>query len=672
MKSVCKMLGVLALTGCVAGAARGADPNYKNFRVAIYVTRSTVAQWANPTALAQAYDAMNRQVKFDKVYLEVASSRTTEKEETFDAIKKFFTDKGVIVSSAVAFAAGGQERDSAGGTLSYSQPADRAYVKQVAEMCARHFDEIILDDWFFTASKTAEEIKAKGDKTWTQYRTGILDEAAQTMLIQPAKAINPKFRLIIKYPNWYEHYQGTGYDLEVEPKIFDAIYTGVETRDPITWEQHLQQYESYSLVRYLDNVKPGGNDGAWVDQLGTNYIDRYAEQIWDLALAKPREVTLWEWPGALRGINVGNRPWQNQETSLNYQKMVAAFEATNGPATAPPAAEVPAAPGGRGAGRGGGGPVNGPATGYVAYTALRQMDAILGKLGKPIGVTAYRPPHAIGEEFYYDFLGMAGVPIEMSATFPPAGGGANVCLLTEAAKNDPDIVKKIKTVLGQGKNVVITSGLLRALTGKGIEEISEFEYTDMKVAATQFQARKGQVIANSTVDPPIIFPIVHFLTNQSWNQVNAYESKSPANAYPIVISDIYDKGWIYVLALPDNIADLYRLPPTVLNAIRNQILGGFPIRLTDAPAQVSLFAYDNNAFVVQSFLPTETTVTVTLAGNAGAITDLVTNQSVARAAAPAPSGRGGGPGGRGGGAPAGASFSITVPAHSYRAFAAQN
>jgi len=48
------------------------------------------------------------------------------------------------------------------------------------------------------------------------------------------------------------------------------------------------------------------------------------------------------------------------------------------------------------------------------------------------------------------------------------------------------------------------------------------------------------VIANSTVDPPIIFPIVHFLTNQSWNQVNAYESKSPANAYPIVISDIYE------------------------------------------------------------------------------------------------------------------------------------
>jgi len=647
MKSACKLLGALLVAAFLAGAARGAEPNYKNFRVAIYVTRGTVGQWANPQTLAQAYDAMSRQVKFDKVYLEVASGRTTEKENTFDAIKKFFTDRGVLVSSAVAFAAGPQERDSGGGTLSYSLPADREYVKSVAEMCARHFDEIILDDWFFTASKTAEDIKAKGDMTWTQYRLAALDDAAQTMLIKPAKAINPKFRLIIKYPNWYEHYQGTGYDLEVEPKIFDAIYTGVETRDPITWEQHLQQYESYSLVRYLENIKPGGNDGAWVDQLGTNYIDRYPEQIWDAALAKPREITLWEWPGALRAINVGTRPWQDQDTSFNYQKMLAAFS--------------PLAPGA----------ANGPTTGHVASVALQQMDAILGKLGKPIGLAAYRPPHSIGEEFYYDFLGMAGIPIELSGTFPPpAGQAANVCLLTEAAKNDPDIVAKIKSQLSAGKNVVITSGLLRALTGKGIEQISEFEYTDQKVAATQFQARKGQVIANSIVDPPIIFPIIHFLTNQSWNQVNAYETKSPANAYPIVISDIYDRGSIYVLALPDNIADLYRLPTSVLNAIRNQFMGAFPIRFTDAPAQVSLFAYDNNTFVVQSFLPAPTTVTVSLQGNFGTITDMVSNQSIARS--PAPAGGGRGPGGRGASVPAGTPFSITIPPHSYRAFAAQN
>jgi hypothetical protein len=40
---------------------------------------------------------------------------------------------------------------------------------------------------------------------------------------------------------------------------------------------------------------------------------------------------------------------------------------------------------------------------------------------------------------------------------------------------------------------------------------------------------------------------------------------------------------------------------------------GFPVRL-DGPSQVALFAYDNNTFIVESYLPTETDVTVSVAG----------------------------------------------------------
>ena len=45
-----------------------------------------------------------------------------------------------------------------------------------------------------------------------------------------------------------------------------------------------------------------------------------------------------------------------------------------------------------------------------------------------------------------------------------------------------DIVSKIKARLSAGKNVTITSGLLSALQGKGIEDITELQYTDKKVA----------------------------------------------------------------------------------------------------------------------------------------------------------------------------------------------
>ena len=103
-------------------------------------------------------------------------------------------------------------------------------------------------------------------------------------------------------------------------------------------------------------------------------------------------------------------------------------------------------------------------------------------------------------------------------------------------------------------------------------------------------------------------------------------------------------------------------------------MGSFPFRLADAPAQVSLFPYDNHAFVVQSFLDSQVTVTVSVAGATGSITDLVSGQSISRAQAPPP-----GADRRGSAAAAAApwrsgaptSYTITIPAHSYRAFTEQ-
>jgi|GEM_PF-29387 len=664
------LVGMAIFIASLFSPSAFAEPKYKNFRVAIYVTRDTVNQWANPQALQTAFDNMSRQVKFDKVYLEVASGKSFTREETIDPIKKFFLDHGIEVSGATApnGNSGYNGANSSGGSLSLSVQADRDYLKSVGELLARHFDEAILDDWYFSASKTAPEIAAKGDKSWSQYRMAMYDEAAENLLIKPAKAINPKMRLIIKYPNWYEHYQNLGYDLEAEPNIFDAIYTGVETRDPVNWEQHLQQYESYDIMRYLENVKPGHNDGGWVDTLLTQYIDRYPEQIIDMALAKPKEITLWQWNDALKQINVGTRPWESQETSFNLQKMLATFHVPEGATTAPAVAPA-AAPTGRGRGNNNA-PIYDARNGRVAGYALEQADSFLDKLGKPIGVACYRPPHATGEEFYHEFLGMIGLPIDLHPAYP-ADTNSPVILLTESAKNDPDIVKEIKASLAAGKTVTITAGLLRALKGKGIEDITELEYTDQKVAVTDFMVRNGQFVPNSTLDTPILFPIIHLLTNQSWGQINGFEGKAPAMAYPIVIRDAYDRGFLCVLALPDNIADLYRLPAPVLNAIRNEIMGTFPIHFVDAPSQVSLFPYDNNAFVVESYLPTETTVSVSLNGNAATITDLIGGQSIAATAnrGGRGGGGGGGGGGRGRGGPSGTRFAITIPAHSFRAFA---
>ena len=77
------------------------------------------------------------------------------------------------------------------------------------------------------------------------------------------------------------------------------------------------------------------------------------------------------------------------------------------------------------------------------------------------------------------------------------------------------------------------------------------------------------------------------------------EAIANGNELPILPSHHYSKGIIFILTVPDNFSDLYSYPPTVVSSIKNFVLGDFPVRL-DGPNQVSLFAYDNHTFVVES------------------------------------------------------------------------
>jgi hypothetical protein len=491
---------------------------------------------------------------------------------------------------------GGQFR-----SFCYTDPADRQFIKRTTELAARHFDEIIQDDFFFVTTKNDSDIAAKGTNSWTQFRLKLMDEAAENLIIKPARAVNPKVKLIIKFPNWYEHFQGLGYDLDREPKLFDGIYTGTETRDPVITDQHLQQYESYLIIRYFENIKPGGNGGGWVDTFSVRYVDRYAEQLWDTLFAKAPEMMLFNWAVLLQSVRPGDRTnWQSVHTSFDYDQMLQA-STNNAPARSPE-----------------------PTIARVAGYALEQVDPFLGKLGNPIGIASYKPYQSTGEDFLHNYLGMIGIPIDLHPVFPT---NANLVLLTESAKFDPDIVTKIKGQLTAGKSVVITSGLLRALQGKGIEDIVEVQYTDRKVLAHQyssgFGAGNGQAMGDET-NSDVLFPEIDFLTNDAWALVRAMAN---GRGYPLLLMDRYGKGILYIWTIPDNFNDLYRLPASVTAAIKNYVMRGFPLRL-DGPSQVALFAYDNHTCIVESYLPVETDVTVSVTGEFTQLKNLVTGEMI--------------------------------------------
>jgi hypothetical protein len=568
--SVARRMMLVVMLSLTCSTAFASGNNYKNFDVAVYCRVYEVRQMKEPAYLENAWAAISKHVKIDKIYLETHRDTIVVEQETLDQAKKFFEGKGLTVAGGITATINESNQFE---TYCYSNPEHRKKLQAVVEFTAKNFNEIILDDFFFTSCKCDLCIREKGNRSWTEFRLAQMDEAGRSLVLKPARAVNPNVKITIKYPNWYDHFQSLGFNLETEPKYFDRIYTGTETRDPVYSNQHLQQYHGYSIFRYFENVKPGGNGGGWVDSGGLRNLDRYAEQLWLTLFAKAPEITLFD-------IRQLYQPVRQADGSTLPESELARL------------------------------------AGYV----FQQVDGFMGRLGRPVGVKTYKPYHSSGEDFLASYLGMIGIPMDIVPEFPAE---AQTVLLTEAAKYDPGIVEKIKRQLQGGKNVVITSGLLKALQGKGIEDIVELEYTGRTVATREFFGRG--LSARSETD--ILIPEIRYATNDSWEIVSALTSPSRTTGTPILHSAKYSKGVLYVLTIPQAQGDLYSLPADVLTAIRNVVGRDLYVRL-EAPSQVCLFVYDNDTFIVESFRESTGTARVVTDKRIARLRDLVTGREL--------------------------------------------
>ncbi|MZP55163.1 MAG: hypothetical protein GT600_06935 [Bacteroidales bacterium] len=600
-------------------------PFYKNFSVSVYARAYEVRDMADQKKLQETWDLISRQVRIDKIYLETHRDKLIVDEKTLASAIKFFKSKGLTVAGGITYTI---DESNNFETFCYSNPEHRAMAKEIAEYTAKHFDEFILDDFFFTSCKCDLCVKAKGDMSWTDFRLKLMTDAARDLIINPAKAVNPKVKIVIKYPNWYEHFQGLGFNLEDEPKMFDGIYTGTETRDAVSSDQHLQQYESYLIFRYFENIAPGRNGGGWVDSGGASYLDRYTEQFWLTLFAKAPEITMFDWRQLQSALRAGQRgAWQGTGTSFDFDEMIKPYKLADGTEVKP------------------------STIARAAAVTFEQVDKFIGQLGNPVGLKSYRPYHSTGEDFLQNYLGMIGIPMDLCPEFPE---DVKMILLTESAKYDPAIVQKIRRRIQSGKNVMITSGLLRALQGKGIEDIAEITYTDRKALVSEFKAGWGKLVKSSQ---EILIPQINYLTNDSWEEVSAIQG---ATGWPLLHRAQYSKGYLYVLTIPENFSDLYQYPPEVLNRIRSVASQGLNLRL-EGPTMVSLFLYDNGTFIVESFLPESVTVRVVTGQKTDSIEDLLSGETITGTVVQAFMARNRQ-------ADPERSFEITVKPHSYRVF----
>ena len=138
-------------------------------------------------------------------------------------IRDNFKSKGIAASGAIGPLPG--EKFGVASPLGHTRWLDyrakktQQDVADVFRSNAAVFDEMIVDDFYCFAEGTPE------------YRLDLLVRLIDTMMLKPARETNPKFRLIIKLPMWYDRFQLFGYDPAGMTAAADTIWIGTESRN---------------------------------------------------------------------------------------------------------------------------------------------------------------------------------------------------------------------------------------------------------------------------------------------------------------------------------------------------------------------------------------------------------------------------------------------------------
>ena len=523
--------------------------NYRNFTLAVYFVAQGTAR-AEKVRLEEDIRFFEKYLKLDKVYLEAFRGGVLADPARLEMCGKVFGAHGIKVSGGLTTTMPSREWDAPKqrlfDTLCYNDPAMLARLREVSAYIGGHFDEFIIDDFFFT-NCTCEACRAGRDEynmahgitsgVWQAYRCALMERVSRDCVIGPAKLADPKCRITIKYPNWAESYQETGYSPAGQRDIFDQVYVGTEARDTVITDQHLPRYLSFSLMTYFEAMCPGRCGGGWFDPFDLVITEQYLEQAFLTAFSKPKEITLFCFQALL------DHPFV-------------------------------------------------PALGWH----LDKLDEALDHCGTPVGIPCYLPDNSRGEDNIQDFLGMCGLPVTLTPYFP---SDAAAVLLTRASACDPDVVDRLEKYVAAGGRALVTSGFLEETMDRGIQRMTSVRFTGRRVRGRNYRIETAphRRLEFVTGTDDIGIPVCEFRNNSTWAVVKAADTEE---SFGLLLKDTYGLGEMWTLAVPDNFPDLYRIPAEALTRVRRE----FPAAgaYLECGAGVSLFAYDNDALIVYPYV----------------------------------------------------------------------
>ena len=361
-----------------------------------------------------------------KVYIESFRDGYQSERSVLINARDRFKKEGFEVSGCVTTTKVGKSSTGWKDTIScYTDLPTQERLKSIFEYTAGMFDEIMIDDFWFTDCTCVDCDNARKSKTvkignkqfpvsgdsWENYRCELMLDLSKEYVLKASKKINPVCKIIIKYPQWYDRFHERGYDVIRETEAFDKIWVGTETRDyeDKRWGGTVQ-YEAFFIMRWLGEIGGKKCGGGWFDWLGTTE-NTYIEQARQTILGGAVESFLFCYGGLQRDTG----PKNIEALRQNIPELL-----------------------------------------QVAQEVKKR---------KIIGIAAYKPANSHPEEEarVFDFVGMMGLPMVPTHKFPTS---FPVAFFSVHSLKDNEFLKYLKAYIGKGNIAFITDGLAKRIEDK--------------------------------------------------------------------------------------------------------------------------------------------------------------------------------------------------------------
>jgi hypothetical protein len=562
------LIALLINTGCITKPQPSSDDIWSlatarksDLSIGVYITAQTVDQLFTTTEGRREAISLLKCNGITTVYLEVHRCGLVISPEVLKSTVVFLKSNGIEVVGGIATLPGGDIGVPQKGPLTWlnwQNPKTQNDMRKIMEDAAPIFDTFIIDDFFCTSDTSDESKLAKGNRSWSEYRRALLTEAAQSVMIKPAKAKNPSLKIIIKYPQWYDRFHLFGYDLSTEPALFDGVWVGTETRGQYTQRYgFVQPYEGFINYRWIATLSGDKMGGAWFDHGDCNETD-FIEQAYQSVLSGAKQFAIF-----------------------NFDSFVA---------------------------------------GHPGHHLLRQDFEKLADLAKAVaqnpvkGATGYKPVNsdAGGDLYLMDYIGMFGISFVPDSKYPE---NSEVILLPTQAAADREILPKVLKSLDKGAKIIMTTGFLaNAADGQKLAELA-----GVKWPLTPQQTTSETVIVENkplqlkfpvSMDYQIIANGANVLLQTTASQPFMTQNKSIYVINPHTFSQVDFDAVGEVLLCPRQIG-LLELPKPWVNTLRSAFHSKEEPVL-DAPSRVSMQQLADQSFIIHNYTQEKTEVNIQL------------------------------------------------------------